>query len=448
MGLLHEAAARIVAHLRARAAGFHPIQAVLDRECARQQTALDAVNRRLVAGHVFQPEDAVHVIAPLEPYECADGTVQWVEHWVYPSTDLLMFQGGVFPYGQPEKAAPLPWEPRIQARLAAAGHWLAVAIAPRLPGWTQPRGQTLWLTPAAKQLGLQPRKWEQAYLQQFKEPHPDLGQRAWHIPVDAETIAVAEVLTHLVIVAGKQQFPVSPDDRDAALQWMQSVVQEGLRRLDVGESRQMSQDVLWDVFLHLVKEFDLPATPWGLQDYIKTTARGRVKDEKKKHAPQPHESWLDSATGEKRYPDAWAAQVIGKSEKTVTRWKAAHGITTEGLSETVLAAIRQEYEAKQQRKSLWERGKAGGMSDEGLKKLFQRKKKPDGTPDWEAIEAHIKRREKKAEAMALSEDTLTHEDQIAEWEARLAEAELGSDEWCDAQDALQRLQQPQRGSYT
>ncbi len=149
--------------------------------------------------------------------------MQWVEQWVYPSADLLMYLGGVPPYDQPEKASPLPWQTCIQVLLAAAGHWLAVDIAPLLPAWTQPRGQTLWLTPAVKQLGLQPHKWAQDYLQQFKEPHPDLGQRAWRIPVAAETTSVAEVLTHLVIVAWKQQLPVSMEDQQAALQWVQHV---------------------------------------------------------------------------------------------------------------------------------------------------------------------------------------------------------------------------------
>jgi hypothetical protein len=92
MGLLREAATRIVAHLRARTAGSHPIQAMLDRERARQQTALDAVNRRLGERQALQPEDAVCVKAPLESYQCAEGTMQWVEQWAYPSADLLMYR--------------------------------------------------------------------------------------------------------------------------------------------------------------------------------------------------------------------------------------------------------------------------------------------------------------------------------------------------------------------
>jgi hypothetical protein len=446
MGLLHEAATRIVDHLRARAAGFHPIEAVLDRERARQQTALDAVYHKLIERRPVQLEDAVRVIAPLELYQCAEGAMQWRWQRVYPSADLLMYLDGEFPYDQPNKAPPLIWERSIQVLLTAVRHRLAVDIAPLLPAWIQPRGQALLLARAAKRLGLQPRKWEQHYLEQFKEPHPDLGQRVWRIPVDAETTSVTQVLTHLVIVALKQEFPVSLDDQQTALQWVQHVVQEGLRRLGEGDSQQGSKEVVGEVFEALRTRFDLPTTPWALQDFIKATAQGYVRDARKKDARQPGEPWPDPATGERRYPDAWVAQDIDRDKKTVKRWKADHGITRKGCSETELVAIRQEYALKKERKRIWERGKACGMSDDSLKKLFQRKKKLDGTSDLEAIEAHIKRREKKAEETAPSENTISIEDQIAEWEARLAEAELGSDEWCVARDAIEQLQRRQAGA--
>jgi hypothetical protein len=199
------------------------------------------------------------------------------------------------------------------------------------------------------------------------------------------------------------------------------------------------------VYQALVSKFDLPATDWSLRTFIQKTVCGYKLDERKK-LKVPSEPFLDPVTGETMYSDAWVAQDIDKSEKTVTRWKNDHGITTKGFSEIELAAIRQEYAPKQQRKRLWERGKACGMTDDSLKKLFQRKKKPDGTPDWEIIEAHIKRREKQAEETAPSEDTISIEDQRAEWEARRAAAELGSDEWCEAEDALKLLQRRQNGS--
>jgi len=44
-----------------------------------------------------------------------------------------------------------------------------------------------------------------------------------------------------------------------------------------------------------------------------------------------------------------------------------------------------------------------------------------------------------ADVTVASEDTLPHDEQIAAWEARRAQAALGSDEWCEAQDALEQL---------
>jgi len=56
------------------------------------------------------------------------------------------------------------------------------------------------------------------------------------------------------------------------------------------------------------------------------------------------------------------------------------------------------------------------MSVDNLKKLFQRKKKSDGTPDYEAIAAHIKRQDKEAKTTAASTDVMSLEARIVAWE--------------------------------
>lgn len=448
MGLLGDAAKLLCYYIRTRDSN----QAVIDglnSHCVLLQPELEDATKQLKAGEVPDP---VILEFTLPMKESAGGRIEWGEEWVFPSADLLMSVNRDFAYDPRWSSLlphpPCPWQGHLVADLYTEGHQMLVAIPLTSLPWTEPRGQIRWLKPSAKQFGKPVRKWEQEYLQPFKEPHPHLGQRFWRFLMH-EATPVEEVLTHLVIVALKQRFPVSMEDQQMAWQWVQHIVQEGVRRLDTGESRQMSQDVIGDVFQALMTRFDLPATPWALQDFIKETARGHVLDERKKHPSRMfQEPWDDPASGERRYPDAWVAKDIKRSKRTVTRWKADHGITTEGLSETALTAIRQEYEPKKKRKRLWEIGKACGMSDDSLKKLFQRKRKLDGTLDWEAIEARIKRREKKAEAMALSEDTMSIKDQIAEWEARCDEALPGSDAWCDAQDALQQLRQLQQGSDT
>ena len=77
----------------------------------------------------------------------------------------------------------------------------------------------------------------------------------------------------------------------------------------------------------------------------------------------------------------------------------------------------------------------------------RRKKKSDGRPDFEAIEAYIKRYGKEAKTTVASADAMSLEVQIVAWEERLAEAPLGGDQWCEAQDALQRLRQLQQGAH-
>jgi hypothetical protein len=61
--------------------------------------------------------------------------------------------------------------------------------------------------------------------------------------------------------------------------------------------------------------------------------------------------------------------------------------------------------------------------------------------------AHQKRQAKRVEALMSSEDAISLDAQIEEWEERLAEALLGSDQWCEALDALQQLRQLQQGAH-
>jgi DNA-binding transcriptional MerR regulator len=200
------------------------------------------------------------------------------------------------------------------------------------------------------------------------------------------------------------------------------VVQEEVRRLGEDDSQWRAKEIVGEVFQSLVERFDLPATPWTLQDYIKATARGLAM--KAYPSLQSHKPWIDPASGEQVYLDALVAQMYDISPRTVARWRADQGIRTRGLSAEQLRAFQQEQEEKQARKRLRRMGKERDMSADVIKKLFQRKKKPDGTPDWGAIEAHIKRRG----SNAATEDTMSLEEQITALEARLAETAPGSEE--------------------
>lgn len=101
------------------------------------------------------------------------------------------------------------------------------------------------------------------------------------------------------------------------------------------------------------------------------------------------------------YSDAWIAEEFAVSLRTVARWKCTHGITTSGFSKVQYAVFSEVYGPKMELKRLREQARKAGMSPhaaaENVKKLSQRKLTSDGTPDFEAISAHIARRKKKAE---------------------------------------------------
>jgi hypothetical protein len=130
----------------------------------------------------------------------------------------------------------------------------------------------------------------------------------------------------------------------------------------------------------------------------------------------------------------------------VYRWQAAGTLCGQHLEELLVQA-RTIVQPKHRRAQLFAEGKKRGMSKDNLKKLFQRKKNPDGTPDFEAIEARINRPNRVTETTMVSEDAMSLEAQRVAWEERRAEAPLGSDAWCEAQDALQRLQQSRPGTH-
>ena len=208
--------------------------------------------------------------------------------------------------------------------------------------------------------------------------------------------------------------------------------------------RRVSDDTVYKVLLRLQRDF-VYAEDWrAFLKYAKQVMRGVLAEERQEQAGR----------GKARPGDQLIQQVATRleaegfsiSEQTLYRWKAKGSLCGQN-PEDLLVQARTVAEPKCRRAKLRKEGKTRGLSDDNLKKLFQRKKRPDGTPDFEAIEKHIKRHDKVAEAMAASEDALSLEAQIVAWEERKAEAPPGSDQWCEAQDALQRLQQPQQDTH-
>jgi hypothetical protein len=445
VGLLRRTAEQLTGYLHRWNTSLR-VPAILRDHWRGLEPQVSAITEQLEVG---EWPDPLLVQIELQTGIAPEGQMHWCVSSVFPSQDLLIYRDREWPYDRvrPEdipQHLPTLWEGYLQVHLEAHDQHLWIDIPLNPVPWCQPRAVwTRYLKPLAKQEKRPLRKAEQDWLALAHTPLPSLGQRAWVVHAYNETV-MEELLTNLVIIAEREGFPISEDDSCAAWKWIRQVIRSSVRGT---QDHQEIEALVSKVYQDLVSKFDLPGTDWSLRTFIQKTARGYKLDERKKLITEvPLEPFLYPVTGETMYSDAWVAQDIDRHKKTVKRWKADHGITRKGCSETELVAIRQEYAPKKERKRRWEKGKACGMSDDSLKKLFQRKKKPDGTPDLEAIDAHIKRREKKAEETAPSENTISIEDQIAEWEARLAEAELGSDEWCVARDAVGQLQRRQAGA--
>ncbi len=149
------------------------------------------------------------------------------------------------------------------------------------------------------------------------------------------------------------------------------------------------------------------------------------------------------------YPDSWVARDVDCHENTVARWRGKHGITTKGLSEEQLEEFRQAREPKLQRKHLRQKARTLGMSENSIKDMLKPKHRRNKSQ--EVLEATIERnaprqQRRRAEPVGASMAAISIEDQITELEARLAEADLNSDEWADAYDNRERLRQMQQGS--
>jgi hypothetical protein len=203
-----------------------------------------------------------------------------------------------------------------------------------------------------------------------------------------------------------------------------------------GHFRRLSDNTAYEVLLRLQREFVFSEDWRAFLMYTKQVVRGVLAEEYKERAGGGNARPVN-----RPIPQVAAhlkAEGLSISEKTLYRWKA-EGILCGKSTEELWAQARTLVQLKHRRAELIEEGTKRGMSIDNLKKLFQRKKKSDGTPDFEAIEAHIKCYDKEAKITSHLWMPISLEAQIAAWEERLAEAPLGSDQWCEAQDALQRL---------
>jgi hypothetical protein len=207
----------------------------------------------------------------------------------------------------------------------------------------------------------------------------------------------------------------------------------------------LSDHTAYEVLLRLQRGFVYSEDWRAFLKYTKKVVHGVLAEERKEQG-----GGENAYTANRPISQVAArlkAEGFSISEKTLYRWKA-EGILCGQSTEELWAQARTLVQPKHRRAELFEEGRKRGLSDDNLKQLFRRKKKSDGTPDYEAIEAHIRRHDKEAKITESAVDAISLEAQISVWEERLAEAPLGSEQWCEAQDVLQKLRRLQQGAYS
>jgi hypothetical protein len=346
------------------------------------ESQVRAVTEQLEAGGW---PDVLLVQLEWEPGIAPEGRMHWCETWSYPSQNLLLYRDGEGPYFRRREDIPrhLPMlsEGHLQACLVADGQRLLVEIPLNPVPWCYPR--VVWkkfLEPAAKREGRRVRRAQKAWLAQYSEPLGKLGQRVWLVQANNETPA-EELLASLVIVAEKESFPISEDDRQAAWTWIHHAMRDGFRSKNQNTYTALIDDLVPEVYARLVSRFDLPPTDWSFRGFIQETARGLAKtmlnaEREQRGVREEPESRLDPTSGlplEMVYPPAWIVQEIEVSKRKVYRWMEQNGFDTapsgrRALREEQLAAFKQDLVPGTIRQFLRQRG----FSPEAAKKKVQR----------------------------------------------------------------------------
>jgi len=114
------------------------------------------------------------------------------------------------------------------------------------------------------------------------------------------------------------------------------------------------------------------------------------------------------------------------------------------ITEQGLAQVRMIVQVKNRCEKL---RKSPGMTAANLNKLYQRYRNPDGTPDLDAIEAHVARCSRKAKDQEPSADTMSLKGKIAACDELLNGGSLSREEREDVQEERETLRQRLRGCH-
>ncbi len=228
MGLLRDASRVIRDHLQSR--GHNQNLKMEYRDLwERKWPELLAVRKQLEALNPTNHADRQQWPAPvggciaLSSCQASEGTIEWREHWYYPSAALLQQKIGFGLYGLNVPGFPPgpihDYEGALQVRVAAKEQELIIDIPLGAP-WGEPRIVLQYLKRIAPpSWGRLTREMEEAFFRDFRVYMPGDGPRLWRLLFEPRA-PLADILGSLVIVAEKQGFPVSEDDERSAMKWL------------------------------------------------------------------------------------------------------------------------------------------------------------------------------------------------------------------------------------
>jgi hypothetical protein len=408
MGLL-SAAARVV-HKYLKALDKNPALGQVRDEIFRDQYRskygeIRRVQRLLETGE-WKEGMAVNLATPRQVYLHTEGRIMFREERTYPSVDLLKFKDGFPPYDGQGWDDALPeqhwrllewasaereanWDAKFLVALEKEGKWLCIEFPFHRPSWNAPRMEMRMLQSYAKKEGYPVSQFKTEFLEERREPHPDIRQRSWVIPAD-KTRRVEEYLLYLVLCATKQRnFPITSEEHRQSISCIASVLrkQKRLRWVDdIEELANATYDKLFEFY-------DFPNSVYSLRGYIRKIAFAIAQEKIKQQATWvPSEPFYDENLGFKVYPVVWISEQLDIHKTTVYRWEKKYDLLDVNdvycFSETHWHEIQYHHNEKKKLQALTEYLiHKEGKTPAAAKKYIQRKR--DRGDSFQDILTHL-----------------------------------------------------------
>jgi hypothetical protein len=408
MGLLSAAARVVHQYLRAldKNLDLGQVRDEIFRDQYRSKYGEIRWVQRLLETGGWKEGMAVNLATPRQVYLHTEGRIMFREERTYPSVDLLKFKDGFPPYDGQGWDDALPeqhwrllewasadreanWDAKFLVALEKEGKWLCIEFPFNRPSWNAPRIEMGMLQSYAKKDGYPVSQFKTEFLQERREPHPDIRQRSWVILAD-QTTQVEEYLLCLVLFATRQRdFPITSEEHRQSISCIASVL---WKHKKLGWVDDM-EDLAHATFDKLFKSYDFPNSVYSLRGYIRKIAFAIKQEKIKQQATwMPSEPFYDENLGFKVYPVVWISEQLDIHKTTVYRWEKKYDLLDVNdvycFSETHWHEIQYHHNEKKKLQALTEYLiHKEGKTPAAAKKYIQRKR--DRGDSFQDILTHL-----------------------------------------------------------